>query len=198
MFILVYTVLTIVFFATAKASSLMNFEIEKFTRDPAILFDYHPLVGSISYLGILFWSATAAVCFFAAKVLSYNGSKKASLFLTASGLFTVSLMLDDLFMVHDWLGPVYLQIHEVVFYLFYLLVMVLYIALFWRTILQTEFIFFLAAGMFFALSMGGDVVLPQESLGYFIEDCLKFTGIVTWFIYFTRTSLTWLKPQPHQ
>ena len=57
-----------------------------------------------------------------------------------------------------------------------------------KVILKTEFVLLLFACGFFVLSLCFDALhLPHGSVGKYLEDATKFAGIVSWFLYFTRT-----------
>ena len=157
-------------------------------RDPAQITGSNPFLGLLSNLGILFWCSSAAICLFCSAVLRKNQKDRnyASFFLL-SGLITSFLLIDDLFMFHDFVMPVCLHIHEVFVYIFYAVLISTWLFVFRRTILGTNWSILLLALVFFAVSMLIDFI-PGKLLGrWLFEDGSKFLGIVTWMYYFTQT-----------
>jgi hypothetical protein len=169
-------------------SKWMHFDLEKLTRDPAIITDSHPFIGAISNLGILLWTSSAVVCLLAAALHRKKTDRKPFVFYLFSGMFSSILMFDDLFMLHDWLLPVYFSIHETIVYGAYLLLMGAYLIVFFKRILELDFVILGFAGLFLGMSMSADVFLPQTGLIYFYEDSLKFVGILLWFLFFAKAS----------
>jgi len=167
-----------------------NMPVGSYTRDPAALVNAHPLIGLISNIGVLFWCATAAICFFASVIHSKKGSARIARFFLFSGLLTSVLLLDDLFMLHDFILPQYLHIDEHFIYLGYSALVITCLIKFRSVISQTEYIVLFIACGFFGLSIICDLVLPQKGMVYLVEDGFKVFGIVTWFVFFTRTCFT--------
>lgn len=164
-----------------------NIPVAKFTRDPTAILGGHPFTGVISSIGILFWCSTLAICFFSAAIHRKNGGAIASRFLIFSGLLTLLLLLDDLFMFHEVIFPRYFHISEKAVYLGYFVLTSMYFLKFKGVIAKTEYTLLLISYVFFALSMGSDIFLPQKGLEFIVEDGFKLFGIVTWFIFFIRT-----------
>ena len=163
------------------------------TRDPATLEGFHPLIGILSNLGILLWCGTAAVCLFGAVILHQNGSKNAGRFLAGSAFLTFFLLFDDFFLFHDVLSRQYFGIREKGVYVIIVTITIIYAAIFWRTILKTEYIVLGFALILLASSLGIDALLAglTEKMGewsFLVEDGLKFLGIVAWCNYFIGTS----------
>lgn len=168
------------------------------TRDMAAVAGVHPLVGLLSNLGVLFWSATTAVCIFTSALLFRKADKSESYFFLSSGLLTFALLNDDFFLVHEDLAQRYVGVGEKVVYLSYLVVMTSYIAVYWERILFNEPLLFILALTGFSVSLASDVFLEPllDSLPwyYLLEDGSKFLGIANWFAYFvTRCHLALAK-----
>lgn len=185
-----YTVLIVLLFSITMISVYYHIPGKYFTRDPISLFNGYPFIGVISNIGILFWCSTSAICLFSSAIHSQRKHTEVSVFLFFSGLLTLLLLLDDLFMFHDTIFPHYLFIPKIAVYLGYLLLMTIYFIKFGKLILTTEYtILYIACG-FFALSMICDVFWVQNSMEFLVEDGFKLFGIVTWFIFFIRTCFT--------
>jgi hypothetical protein len=101
------------------------------------------------------------------------------------------LLIDDMFMFHDEIMPTYLHINEKVFFLFYGTAVVSLFYFFRGIVLRTDYLLFVIAVVLLGSSAITDIVielgvkLPDE---FFVEDGLKFLGLVSWFAYFVRTS----------
>ena len=90
--------------------------IGKLTRDPLDLARLPFYTGFLSQIGIFLWSASAAVCFFSATVLSrHEDHQKLKQFLVVSALLTLLLGLDDAFQLHEVVLP-YFGIPQMVVY----------------------------------------------------------------------------------
>lgn len=165
------------------------------TRDPTAVLQGEFYVGFLSNTGILLWSAAAAICLFAGTLLARNAYLLPwGRFLLASGGFTLLLLLDDLFLFHEEIAPHFLNMRERYVLLSYGILMTIYLAKFWKLILQSEFILFGIAGGCFVLS----VFIDKNSFSwlpdpFLLEDGAKFSGIVFWLFYFSRTAFQTLK-----
>ena len=157
------------------------------TRDPAQITGSHPFTGLLSNLGILFWCSSAAICFFCAAIIRKDSKDhNYASFLFSSGLITSLLLIDDLFMFHDFVLPTYFHMHESSFYIVYLVLIVVFLLAFRRIILGTNYSILCLALIFFVISMMFDFA-PVRLLGHWVfEDGCKFFGIVTWMYYFTQ------------
>jgi hypothetical protein len=145
-------------------------------------------VGLLSNIGILFWCASATICIFSFAVLQKNlDDREVLLFLLFSGLMTVVLLLDDLFLYHEEVFPEYLHIPQKAVLAGYGIMIFLYLIRFRKTIIQTEFLVLLFSFGFFGLSIIIDWI-PQSTIPehHLFEDGSKLLGILSWFAYFTR------------
>lgn len=184
-----YAILLSLLFLIAIIGARYDIPLAHFTRDPAAILHAHPFTGIMSNIGILFWCSTSAICFFASAIHSKKGSAKVATFQLFSGLLTSVLLLDDLFMLHESIFPKYMRITEKPTYLGYLALVTIYLIKFRSVLFQTEYIILFIACSFFALSIICDVVLLEKGMEFLIEDGFKLFGIVTWFIFFTKTCL---------
>jgi len=175
----------------ALASVFLNVRMAKLVRDPLAIYHGHPLFGALSNLGVLLWCGAAATCLYAGMLLRARGDRRAERFLLFSGFFSVVLVLDDLFQIHEDLLRRYLGVRESIFFFAgtYGVLFVVYLAVCWRAILETDWSLLALAIVFFAAALIADnfpVDIGPWTL--LIEDGLKFIGIVSWFGYHVRTS----------
>jgi hypothetical protein len=159
------------------------------TRDPAATFEVPPYVGFLSNATMLVWSAAATICLFgAAMTPSAHAFRSCLLF---AGLLTVTLMLDDMYMGHEKLAPVYLGIPEKVVFLVYAIAAFYWLIRYRDVILATDYRLLVLAFIFLGASLGIDVL---DSRGWFpiddpylLEDGAKIAGVIFWLAYFVQT-----------
>lgn len=187
-FAAIYIPSLIIIAAVAAASSHYQIPVGRLTQDIALTAELPPFTGVLSSLGILLWSASAAISLFTWLTLRKRQGQSLSRFLFFSGLFTSLLLFDDLFMFHDFLAEPYLGINEKIIYVVYISFAVCYLVAFWKTILHTDYFLLLSALAFFAISIALDQVFFISPLFFLFEDGAKFLGVVHWFFYFARTS----------
>ena len=160
-------------------------------NDPASITGTPFYYGFISNLGVLLWTAAAAICLFSSFLLPASNRKERT-FLCVSGIFTVFLLLDDLLMLHEAVFPNYLHISGAVYAFFYFLLLGTYLVFFTKTILKTDFILLAMALFLFVISIGFDLTHDRGLMKFtgemFLEDGSKFIGITVWLAYFARTS----------
>ncbi len=185
---LLYFIIGTIFLLIPWASSWLDIPVEHFTADPARSYNAHPLTGIISHIGVLLWCSTAAICLYSSVLLKLDGETRDARFLFYSGLLSMVLLFDDLFMFHEALFPWYFHIPQRFVYVGYILMTVVYFFYFRKDILNSEYKILTIAIILLGLSVLGDFVLPQEGIAYLFEDGFKAFGIATWAVYFMRLS----------
>lgn len=111
-----------------------------------------------------------------------------------SGLITLMLLVDDLFLLHEEVYRDYLLIPEKITLFAYGSIVLLYLAVFRKTILQTNFLLMGLAITFFALSIAVDLLTGNDSqIGFLLEDGAKFLGIVGWSAYLVNLCLQMMR-----
>lgn len=179
-------------FAVVVVSLQMGVSTALFTRDLATTAGQHPFVGVASNLGVMLWTATATICLFTWAILRRSsGEMRFSTFLLCSGLMTMVLAFDDLFLLHEIIFPYHLGVPERIVLISYAATTLWGVATFKKCILKTEYLLLLIALGFFGLSLFVDEFAHQiESLigawRILFEDGFKMLGIVGWFGYFLR------------
>lgn len=162
-----------------------------FSLDPILLIENgKPYFGFLSYIGILLWCSTAAVCLFSSLILKkYNSESEWIKFLLASGLITTMMLVDDLFLFHEYI-PNYIPINEKIIFSIYGVIILIFLIRFRKKIINnTKFLSLIVSFIFFVLSMIVDVFHDDKlAYHYSFEDGFKLLGIVSWFIYFTGIS----------
>lgn len=193
------TLLLVLFFASIMLIAILIVNIvyhvpfAKMTSDTASIGGIHPLSGVLSNLGIVVWCVAASCCALAAAVLRSRGPKNLYTFLLYSSLLSAFLMFDDLFQFHEDLSGD-IGLNQKVVYVLYGLSIVSYLIYFRRILLKTNVIPFLIALACLFSSIVVDTVVYKlfgDQLGDwldFIEDGVKWIGIVFWCYYFFYTS----------
>ena len=169
--------------------------VSTLTRDMAAIAKVHPLTGVVSNAGVLLWCAAAAICFFSSSLLRQQGAQAEARFLLWSGLLTTLLLVDDFFMVHEYLAPVHFRLNEKVVLASYFCVTAVYLVRHRHQILQTGYHLLAAALVLF----GGSVLLDlADAHGWWVlvEDGCKLLGIASWFGYHSGRAKYWLVLAP--
>ncbi len=151
--------------------------------------------GLLFNVGVLFWSFSAAICFFCSAVLRKDiNNRELPSFLLFSGIITSVFMLDDLFHFRESFYPVYLNVPENAVYAAYGIMLLLYFIRFRTTIIDTDFLLLFFALGFLGLSMVfAKWPVELQASQYLFKDGAKLFGIMTWFAYFTRIGLKRVK-----
>lgn len=167
----------------------LGFEVSfaRLSRDPAAILMAPVYIGLLSNLGVVFWSAAAAVCFFGALVCDQRAGGVRG-FLIASGSLTVLLMLDDLFLFHEVIFPKYFGIREKWVMISYMALLAVILVKYHRVILNTKYVVLALSLVFFMLSIFFDKVFTMFGEIHLLEDGAKFCGIVIWMVYFVIVS----------
>jgi hypothetical protein len=198
--LLVYVPALLALGAVFAASLASNVPVAYFLRDPAGTLHVPNYIGVVSGLGVLLWCSCAAVCMFSWAVLKKTGaSGQWPAFFFSAGIVTTVLLVDDFFMLHENASQIYWRFGEETVFALYGVMFVFFIARSWRAIASTEFLVFVLACGFMALSLVcdklngpyGDNVPAMRLL---IEDGAKLLGIVAWLVYFARTCLAQTVP----
>lgn len=154
------------------------------TGDPTALTDSRWWLGFLSNLGIMLWSAAAAMCALGTVLVHRSGwGGRSTLFLLASTALCLALAVDDAFLLHEEVLPAHLGIPEKAVYAAYAVAALAYVGLFWRTLLRTDYVVLLVSLACYATSIAIDLF----TYNMFVEDGFKFAGIVFWVLYFAGT-----------
>ena len=172
-----------------------NIPIMDFTRDPISIIDAPVYIGIVSNIGILFWAAGAAVCFFSAAIVNGVRYQSAAFyFLLFGGAITTILLFDDFFLLHERIFPEYLNTSESQTFLLYLLIILAYLVSYRQKILETDFLLLGLSLVSFAFSAVTDEIFVDHFRGKFlVEDGFKLLGILTWGTYFARVGIAEIK-----
>lgn len=186
--------------------ALMQDRPTLFFNDVFEVMDQPPFVGVISNLGAFAWCGTSTVCLFTALVL-YNigGAPRRILCLGWFGLLSGLLLIDDFFMLHDYVLWRYFQIRPELTVGALALLMLGSLFYFRRDLASLDWPILLPALGLFGLSAGVDLSndlasaagMKNSSWDYVAEDVPKFLGLLLWAAFFVRASwLSLMSPWP--
>ena len=177
-------------------AKLTNIPTMDFFDDPSQIVGYDYYIGLVNNLGIIIWAATMGICIFTFFILRRtDGNGGLAKFLLFSGLLTLILLIDDFFLIHEWL---YDYTSEFIVPVVFLILFILLVFRFRKIILDTDYIFLIAAIVFFGISLVLDVlqsrvVIISGGVRTLMEDGCKLLGIISWLTYFARTGLAELR-----
>lgn len=174
--------------------------IQFLTGDPLSISGDPVYTGFLSQIGVFLWAAAAGICLFSANVLPKGSDcSKIRRFLFVSGMLTLLLGLDDMFLLHEEVFPRF-GIPEKAVFSGYASLLIFYLIRGYKTLLKTEYVLL---GMAF-VCFGGSIVLdlwePPGIDPFLFEDSVKLVGIVSWLVYFFKTAMTAVSQsmiQPH-
>jgi hypothetical protein len=173
----------------------MGLNIPMVTRDITTIVNAHPLTGMLSNLGILLWCSTSSICLFTVLAFFRKLDQISINFLLGGGVISAYLLFDDLFSFHENLAPKYLGFSEISIYISVFLIVLFYIRINRKIILETQFSLLIIALFFLGISIFTDVfwkiITNAKSIDWFylIEDGTKWLGIVGWFSYYLQSSM---------
>jgi hypothetical protein len=158
------------------------------TQDPNSFSGEPIYIGSITFLFIILWSASASVSYMGAVLVSRKS--RDFWFLLTAGLFTTMLGIDEIFPYHLLIIADHPQLSEDITFSVYALIALVFILFFLKEILKrTDFPILSAALLCLAASILNDVILPD----IFTSDMLKLLGIALWLAYFSRTAVSMVR-----
>ncbi len=199
--LLLYVPILLLFALIAVVSRLKpGLEMAYFTRDITAIADIPFYAGLVSQLGLILWSACAAVCLFTSFLLGLQKRHlPARRFLFQAGILTLALLLDDVYLFHDSVFTEYLHIRQRYVFLAYFVLVVGFLLLNRQVILASEYWILGLSFLLFATSLFFDNAhlyklapfdaLITKSRSTILEDAPKLAGIATWLLYFTKYAL---------
>lgn len=164
----------------------------KILTDNPLGYCYKPLYyGTILKFGLILWISTSAVCLFTYFILRNDPQlKKISLSLLFSSALTLIFALDELFLTHVKLFPLYMHIDKNIVFVIYL---GLFLFLFYysrKVLFKYGSFLFITAVIFFIGKVSMDWFrhwnyLPDDQ-NILLEDGFKFFGILAWFLFYSK------------
>src|SRR5690606_17216979 len=110
----VYLLGAIILALVGLSSIVFDIPIRKLVVDPVQTFNGRFFVGFLSNLTILVWAIGAYVTLFTWRIVkAVKGPQEWQRFFFLAGSFTVVLMLDDFFLIHEQVFPEYFLLSKV-------------------------------------------------------------------------------------
>jgi hypothetical protein len=162
----------------------LGFSTMEVLRDPSQQSGASSLLGFLSNIGIWMWVSAAAICFFSIITRWKLMLKKKKELLLLTGLLSLMLASDDMFLIHDRF------IDQRICYAVYAILALVLLSRHYIMIFEVEGFAFLMAGFLLFMSILSDYTQNYNPIGYRIvqifEEGFKFTGAVTWLYFNSR------------
>jgi hypothetical protein len=206
LFFLYLPIVLLFLFVAVLSRTIENISLGYLLRDVTVTGDLPFFAGFVSQLTAMLWAACLTICLFALIMLGRGGSAppRSRRFLLQGSILTGVLLLDDVFLFHEEIAPLYLHLNEDLVYAGYAIIGIGFVVLNWKEILSSEYaILMLALGLFGASIFLDALPLDTLNLRYFweqleflLEDGCKFAGIATWLTFFVRYTIRRLPGVP--
>lgn len=198
----VYLLGAIILALVGLSSIVFDIPIRKLVVDPVQTFNGRFFVGFLSNLTILVWAIGAYVTLFTWRIVkAVKGPQEWQRFFFLAGSFTVVLMLDDFFLIHEQVFPEYfllskvtgLEPNEKILMAAYALFAVWFFYTARQTIFKTSWSHLAISMALLSVSVLidrgiGELIVPNKAVRIYIEDGAKFLGVVAWSLYFLLAS----------
>ena len=155
------------------AVKLSGLDALRLTRDTTTTAGLTPWTGFFSTLGLLATAASIGVCALTGATLRRRGDGRSSFFLATAALLGY-VLIDDAYLVHDYLAPEVLGLSQKLVYAGIAGAAALWAVRFWADIVEPGMGLFALAAAASGGSLLIDVAGGQPPL---VEDWLKFAGI---------------------
>jgi len=186
----------VIIIATYVISLIFDVPVSSLTRDPSSVTHSFFLTGFMSTFGLMLWSGTVGICLLTVSTLLPISLEKRSLwFFGVSGSFSLLLLVDDAYLIHEMIFPTYLHLRAERMEMMYLIFIISFLFYFRDYIFSTDYILLGTALIFFAASLWMDRTDQVPDFGTFVEDSFKVLGIIFWLFYFFRVALQVLRKQ---
>lgn len=160
------------------AAAWLDVPASAFVRDPAAIAGINPLNGLVSHLGAILWSATAGISLFTALLCASTEARGLFLYF---GTFTVLLLLDDVFMLHEAVLPAVLGLPEPTLYLLYGAILLYGLLRYHRALRWRAAPLLGTACACFGFAAGLDILVESAAdWAFWLEDGAKLLGIANW------------------
>jgi hypothetical protein len=162
---------------------------EDLTANPLSQLNIPFYQGILQRVGLILWGFVVILPLFTNYILDSSkipGETKR--FLLFSGIFFGYFLIDELLLIHNFIFPKVLNIHQLLVLILYAVTTFFFLLRF-RNILNDKYSWvFLIAILFLGLSMIIDILsylkVIQFEIRYFLDDGAKFLGIFNLFVYY--------------
>jgi hypothetical protein len=159
------------------------------TANPLSEFNMPFYQGILQRIGLILWGFAVILPLFTYSILvSYDILRETRRFLIFSGFFFGYFLIDELFLIHSFILPKILNIHQLIVLCIYMAITIFFLIGFRKVIIKNFFWIFITAIFFLALSMLIDILsylkVIKLTYRYLWDDSTKFLGIANIFIYY--------------
>jgi len=179
--------------------------LDDLLRDPSATARLPWYTGAFSIVGVMVWTACAAICLFgylATRGAAARGAqRRRGRFLLLAGGLTALLALDDALVLHEELVPRLLHLHPFVLFGIYAGAVLLLVVRFRRVLARSNWLLLGMALACFAVSLAADLLDPRLSHAIggdrqtLLEDAAKLCGVVLWTGYLVQFALRAVRPK---
>lgn len=169
-----------------------------FAKEPAEIFVAPKYVGAFAHTLVLMWAAAASAALLAGTHHLLSGNRRVAAFHLSAGGLSLILLADDFFMLHESL---YLRLgmSQEVVYAIYVVLAGAFVLGFWGDLLARRLVPLIGvAGVFFAVSVGLDIVVPVPETVHVLEDGTKAFGVALWSAAIVLAAFADLRPAPQR
>ncbi|ABY36903.1 MAG TPA: hypothetical protein DEF43_12905 [Chloroflexus aurantiacus] len=152
-------------------------------RDVYIVVGAEPYAGLMSNIGLLGWCVAATVWSITVYLLHPHRADPRYGLAISAGVITAILLIDDGWMLHEYLLPQLTGLSEKVFLAGYALLAITFAGYALPRMLQTDYLLAGIAAGCLAASYLIDIVLPFTPRHTLYEDVAKLSGIIFWAAY---------------
>lgn len=152
-------------------------------RDVYVVVGAEPYTGLISNIGLLGWCVAATVWSITVYLLHPHRADSRYGLAISAGMITAILLIDDGWMLHEYILPWLTGLDEKVFLAGYALLAIMFAGYALPRILQTDYLLAGIAAGCLAASYLIDIVLPFTPRHTLYEDVAKLSGIIFWVAY---------------
>ncbi|WP_448336469.1 hypothetical protein [Chloroflexus aurantiacus] len=152
-------------------------------RDIYVVVGAEPYAGLISNIGVLGWCVAATIWSITVYLLHPHRADPRYGLAVSAGVITAILLIDDGWMLHEYLLPQLTGLGEKVFLAGYALLAIVFAGYALPRMLQTDYLLAGIAAGCLGTSYLIDIVLPFTPHHTLYEDLAKFSGIIFWAAY---------------
>lgn len=170
------------------AASRLGIEFKVFSKEPVETFGGQRYTGYFAHVVVLVWQVSATAALLAGVTLRLAGHRAVSTMLLAGGALSALMVVDDFFLLHEYIYP-RVGIHEEMVYVAYGLLTAAFAWAFRRR-LGSDLLLLGGAYACWAASVTFDFV--QETWGIHLhlgEDGVKAIGTALWSAFMIRIAL---------
>ena len=168
---------------------VFNIPFSDLTANPVSRLNAPFYQGILQRIGMILWGSIVILTLCNYYFLKSSGNlKELRKFLFFSGIFFGYLLMDELLLIHNFIFPKVLNIHQLLVLIVYVFLTIIFLLRFGRIIKNNFLWLFIIAITFLGISMMVDILsylrVIQLGFRYLLDDGAKFLGTFSLFIYY--------------